>query len=81
MMLDKYRKVAEDFESIAPELEKDGLVLTISSDDDKVYPMDKDGNYTGYPTRDEIETISLEDEVDESIMPAAETAGPTTALF
>ena len=81
MMLDKYRKVAEDFESIAPELEKDGLVLTISSDDDKVYPMDKNGNYTGYPTRDEIETISLEDEVDESIMPAAETAGPTTALF
>ena len=76
MMLDKYRLVTEDFESIAPELEKDGLSITISSTDDKVYPMDGSGNYTGYPTMDEIETISLEDDVIEdatALMPAAET--------
>ena len=76
MLLDKYRKVAEDFELIAPELEQDGLVLTISSDDEGIYPM-KDGAYAGYPTRDEIETISLEDDVIENpdeVMPKVEGA-------
>ncbi len=79
--LDTYRKVAEDFELIAPELEQQGLVLTIASDDEGVYPM-KDGAYTGYPTKDEIETISLEEEVieaDDPVMPKPE--GCTTAGF
>ena len=85
MLLDKYKKVAEDFETIAPELEQDGLVLslTVSSDDEGVYPM-KDGAYAGYPTKSEIETISLEDEVvepDDEIIPSTGPTGPTTCLF
>ena len=67
MMLDKYRKVSEDFDSIAPELAKDGL--TISNTDEGIYPM-KDGAFVGYPTNDEVETIDPEKEIELSeIMP------------
>jgi hypothetical protein len=77
MMLDKYRKVSEDFQVIAPELSKDGL--TISDTDEGVYPM-KDGTFVGYPTNDEIETIDPEAELKlDDIMPAPQ--GATTTLF
>ena len=74
-MLEKYKLVAEDFESIAPELEKDGIVLTISSTDDKIYPTNSE-NKTGYNTMDEIKLIDSEEEIideNDPIMPAAET--------
>ena len=82
-MLDKYRKVSEDFELIVPELEQDGLVLsmTISSNDEGVYPMEN-GSYTGYPTMEEVETISLDEDViepDDPVMPKPQ--GCTTAGF
>ncbi len=74
MTLDTYRKVAEEFETVAPDLEKDGLALTLSSSDDKIFPM-KNGEYSGYETMEEVETLSLDDEVIENndpIMPPAE---------
>ena len=83
ILLDKYRKVSEDFELIVPELEQDGLVLsmTISSNDEGVYPMEN-GSYTGYPTMEEVETISLDEDViepDDPVMPKPQ--GCTTAGF
>ncbi len=75
MMLDKYRLVTEDFESIAPELEKDGLVLTIASDDEGVYPI-KNGKFVGYDKMEDVEVISLDDDVieeDDPIMAELET--------
>ena len=74
-MLQKYKMVCEDFEVMASDLKEDGLVLTISSDDDKIFPMTKTGEFTGYDTKKEIEVITLEEDViekDDEVMTKVE---------